>query len=104
MLSQALLTEMRTALAKAHGGRLKGVVLFGSEARGSATADSDIDLLVLLDGPVDYLADLERNVRATYPIEMRLGRAVSAKPATVEQYQTEESPLMESVRIEGVAI
>src|SRR5438105_15874992 len=30
------------------------VILYGSRARGDAAADSDWDLLVLLDGPVDH--------------------------------------------------
>ena len=37
------------ALAQALGERLWGVVLFGSAARGEATADSDLDLLVVAD-------------------------------------------------------
>lgn len=80
MLSTATLSEIRDALATAHGQRLRGVVLFGSEARGNAQPDSDIDLLVLLESPIRYLPDLELNVAATYPIERRLGRAISAKP------------------------
>lgn len=44
-----LLTRVKRALQDAFGGRLRGVVLYGSEARGKAEPDSDIDLLVLLE-------------------------------------------------------
>lgn len=44
-----ILAAARDRLRAALGARLKGLILFGSEARGDAAPDSDIDLLVLLD-------------------------------------------------------
>jgi predicted nucleotidyltransferase len=67
MERERLLREIRARLEEAHGERLAGVVLYGSEARGEACEDSDIDLLVLLRGPVRYLADLRRSIEAIYP-------------------------------------
>jgi len=55
MERERLLREVKARLAAAFGERLKGVILYGSEARGAAEPDSDIDFLVLLDGPVDHL-------------------------------------------------
>jgi predicted nucleotidyltransferase len=40
-----LLTEIRQRLEQARGERLKGVVLYGSVARGEESEQSDIDLL-----------------------------------------------------------
>lgn len=40
--------RIRRAFAPAH------IVLFGSRARGTASRDSDYDLLVVLPGPVDW--------------------------------------------------
>lgn len=47
-ISPDLLCRIKTKLQATYGSRLKGVMLYGSEARGEATEDSDIDLLVLL--------------------------------------------------------
>ncbi len=41
--------EFVTRLKSQFASKLYGVVLYGSKARGEATADSDIDLLVILD-------------------------------------------------------
>ena len=38
-------------LREIYGPRLKRLVLFGSQARGDATPESDVDVLVVLDGP-----------------------------------------------------
>ncbi|MFL5798628.1 MAG: nucleotidyltransferase domain-containing protein [Actinomycetota bacterium] len=42
--------EFRDRLRALLGARLKDLRLFGSEARGQGSAESDIDLLVLVDG------------------------------------------------------
>ena len=47
-----ILREFRKAVAKLYGRRLKNVILYGSWARGEATEDSGIDLLVVLRGRV----------------------------------------------------
>ena len=52
-------------------------ILFGSEARGEARSDSDIDLLILLDG--DKMT-LEREEAVTFPpyeLELRTGVEIS---------------------------
>ncbi|MFO7900443.1 MAG: hypothetical protein R6V58_15465 [Planctomycetota bacterium] len=48
-----LLGRIKSALAKAFGERLEGVVLYGSEARGEAPPGSAIDPLVLVAQRVD---------------------------------------------------
>ncbi len=44
------LARFRTALRERFGDRLRELVLFGSQARGEATEESDVDLLVVVDG------------------------------------------------------
>lgn len=45
---QAILDEVCAALHSIYGDRFPGLVLFGSQARGTAVRGSDIDLLPLL--------------------------------------------------------
>jgi predicted nucleotidyltransferase len=52
-------------------GRNVELILFGSKARGEATKDSDIDILALVNGEVDY--ELTRKIRhIAYDIERNI--------------------------------
>jgi type I restriction enzyme S subunit len=47
-----LVREFRQGLEAIYGDRLRGVYLYGSYARDDAGDDSDIDVAVVLEGPV----------------------------------------------------
>jgi len=103
MTTEELLQQIKTRLQSAHGDRLRGVVLYGSEARGESRPDSDIDVLVLLGGQVEYGRDLQTNLDALHPLALQIGRRISAKPAPLDAYEKAECPLYRRVRQEGIA-
>jgi predicted nucleotidyltransferase len=103
MLTESLLNEIKANLQQVHGQRLLGIVLYGSVARGEAGDESDIDVLVLLADPVNYGRDLEANLRALFPLAMRLGRRISAKPVSARDYDTVDCPLYANAHREGTA-
>ena len=102
MNKEFLLNEIKTRLREVHGDRLRGVVLYGSEARGEGQAESDIDVLVLLEGPINYGGDLEANLRALHPLALQIGRRISAKPIAAREYDEVECPLYERAHQEGI--
>jgi len=53
MIAGKLLKEIKTHLAAAYGDRLRGVVLYGSEARGDCRPDSDIDIALVFESLAD---------------------------------------------------
>lgn len=53
------------------------VILYGSEARGEARSDSDIDLLILVDGDKLTLAQEDAVTLPLYELELQTGVAIS---------------------------
>ncbi len=102
MAENELLAQIKSRLQQAHGDRLKGVVLYGSEARGEATPDSDIDVLVLLQGPIRLWADLQTSIHALYPLILTQDRPISPKVIDCSDYEREDAPLFENARREGI--
>lgn len=52
-------------------------IVFGSEARGEALADSDIDLLILVEGEKLTLAQEESITTPLYELELKSGVSIS---------------------------
>ena len=103
MSTNELIDRMKAALRTVHGNRLKGIVLYGSEARGQARSDSDIDVLVLLEDMADYGKDLRANIDALYDLSLELGRRISPKPVAAREYEELDCPLYRRAHEEGIA-
>lgn len=102
--TQALAARLKAHLHQAFGDRLRGVVLYGSEARRDATPESDIDLLVLLTGPVALGRDLWTCIDALYPMQLEMGRPIHALPVDINVYEKGEYALYRNARREGILV
>jgi predicted nucleotidyltransferase len=101
---EELLNRIKDRLEDAYGDRLQGIVLYGSEARGEAEPDSDIDLLVLLKGPIELWNDIQTNVHALYDLQLEVIRPIHAMPVDVEVFQAGEYALYRNAKREGVLV
>lgn len=99
-----IIAHCHAALETHYGPRFQGLVLYGSEARGDADTESDIDLLVLLTPPVNVVAELWDIVEVLYPIQLESARLISAKPAPLDAYQRGDLALYRNAAREGVAV
>ncbi len=100
---QNLFRKLRSRLDVEFQERLKGVVVYGSEARTESKADSDIDILVLLDRVDNFGLELRRCIEALFPLSLEIGRRISAKPVRLEEYESIDCPLYRHAHEEGVA-
>jgi predicted nucleotidyltransferase len=94
----------RTALESHYGSQFEGLVLYGSVARGQAGPASDIDLLVLLSQPFDYLRELRRIVELLYPIQLDSDQLISAKPAPLDEFEGGSLQLYRNAKREGILL
>jgi len=89
-------------LREIYGSRLKRLILFGSQARGDAGPESDVDVLVVLSGPVTSMEEAERTSRVAIQAAARRDTALSFIHKSEEEYSDERRPLVQSVKKEGV--
>jgi predicted nucleotidyltransferase len=96
--------ECKALLTAHYGSKLKGVLLYGSTARGEDALDSDIDLLVLLEEPFDFFRELRAIVDLMFPLELECDRSISARPASVEEYDRGAIELYRNAKEQGALI
>lgn len=107
-IADPALHDLRRELEALYGLRLKRVLLYGSRARGDHQPDSDYDILVVLDGPIDLWAEQKKlsalsskilwnTIAAGNPMD------VSLKPVTEEQVG-KRTGFMHNVRRESVEL
>ncbi|HXX22833.1 MAG TPA: nucleotidyltransferase domain-containing protein [Terriglobia bacterium] len=96
-----ILAKFRAALADIYGPRLERVVLYGSQARGDAEADSDYDVAVFLKDLADRMAESNRIALVVSNILSDTGLAIHAMPFPARSYR-ERTMLMHEIRREGL--
>lgn len=97
-----VLLRCKAALHAMYGDRLDRAVLFGSRARGDATAESDYDIAVFLHSAPDQ--SLERRRLADLRVDLLddTGAFVEALAFATAAWD-ERTPLMHEIRRDGVA-
>jgi predicted nucleotidyltransferase len=103
-LLQPVITELKERLKELYGDSLEQVVLFGSQARGDAAAGSDIDVLVVLKGPVSPGKEISRTGEITALLSLLHDVVISCTFVSVDRYETEKSPLLLNFHREGVPV
>lgn len=101
-----VLRQLDGGISDLYGERYRGMVLFGSYARGEARGkDSDVDLLLLLAGEVEPWKEYVRKVEPIkWPLSLESGYVLSVFPVNVEDYRSAWKPFFMNARKEGVPI
>jgi uncharacterized protein len=101
---RGLLAEMRWRFEALYGPRLVGLVLYGSHARGDAEPGSDIDVLVVLKGPVQVGEEIRRSGGITADLSLQNNVVISRIFVSEDRFEREQSPLLINVRREGIPV
>ncbi len=101
---ETILQEFRQGLEQIYGPRLVRLVLFGSQARNDAESDSDIDVMVVLRGPVNPHAEIRHLSSFSSGLSLKHDVVISCIYVSEEAFDGEQSPLMLNVRREGILV
>jgi predicted nucleotidyltransferase len=101
---QTILSELKARLVELYGERLERLVLFGSQARGDAEPDSDIDVLVVLRGEVRTGQEIRATSMIRSELSLRNNTEVSCVFVSADRYGHDDEPLLINARAEGVAL
>lgn len=99
-----LVGEFRKELQRIYGERLKGVYLYGSYARGEADEDSDIDVAVVLEGPVKQAEELERVSHIRCDLSLRENCLIMPFFLSDTEHETKPWAIHRSIAREGVPV
>jgi len=99
-----LLDELRSGLSRLLGEQLQAVYLYGSQARGEARADSDVDVLVVLRGKFSYFDMIEITGQLAAELSLKYDTVVSLAFTHQEDYQERQIPFLMNIRREGIAV
>ena len=99
-----IMSDLRGRLERIYGDRMAKILLYGSHSRGQAAEGSDIDVLVVLAGPVNASEEISRTIVDVSELSLACDVVISCLFVSREEYERGQSPLMLNVRNEGVPI
>lgn len=99
---QQIPDEIKPALEEIYGNRLKGIILYGSYARGEATEGSDIDLLILLENVNNAWEEREKAADLIWKLDLKYNTVISILPVDEKDFQTRRKLIYLNAKREGV--
>lgn len=97
-----MLSELKARLRELYGERLVKMYLYGSQARGDARPWSDVDVLLVLQGPVNVGQEINRTSEINGDLSLRYDTVISRVFVDPERFQSDDFGLIPNVRKEGI--
>lgn len=99
-----ILAKFRHYLEALYKEKLDQIVLYGSQARGDASSESDIDVLIVLKEPFNYSDETERVSFIVTPLCLEHNVVISCAFVTLEKFQQGNSAFFRNVHLEGISV
>ena len=99
-----IITELRQELTKLYGDQLKKLILYGSQARGDANEDSDIDLMIVLTHLTSPGDEIFRMGKIKNQLDLKYDQLISIFSISEKDFSDKKTPLLENIRREGISL
>lgn len=96
--------KARRALEEIYGRRFCGLYVYGSAARDQLTADSDIDLAVILDEIPDRFMEHERASQLAADLSLEYDTVVTFLFVTAQEFREGLFLVYRTIRREGIPV
>jgi uncharacterized protein len=101
---QPILNHLKQDLMELYGDRLIHLTLFGSQARGDQSPESDIDVLVVLRSSLNPGEEIKRTGKIVADLSLQHDVVISCIFMDEAHYHTRNSNLLRNIRKEGVLL
>src|SRR6476661_268472 len=99
---QEAVRKLEAGLRDLYGERFRGLLLYGSYARGDFRDGSDVDLLLLLEGPVNPYREVVHLQDVKWPLSLEYDTVFSVMPVSAEAFENAETMFLRAVRRDAV--
>lgn len=100
VVADPIVERLGRELRAHYGARLKQILLYGSRARGDFNDESDYDVIVVLEPPINRWAESDQLSSISTQLTFDTGAVASIMPLTEAQIQ-ERTGFMRDVRRDG---
>lgn len=99
-----ILESLKQYLQTLYGEQLQAVILYGSQAREDAHESSDIDILVVLDAPINPYREIDRTSEFIAQLCLDNDVVISRHFISSEKFQNASNPFLQNIRNEGILV
>ena len=101
---EVILQQVKSKLNELYEEQLESIILYGSQARGEAKMDSDIDILVVLKSAINPYAEIDRTSEFISQLCLDYDAVIYRHFISAEAFTTQNSPFLHNIRQEGIVI
>lgn len=96
--------ELKEQFSLIYKRRLSKLILFGSQARGDATPDSDIDILVVLKNEINPVQEIKRNSSLISEMCLKYDALINCFYMSELEFNQKDSLLIKNIKKDGILL